>query len=120
METLSEKILGAQVGNFSDNVITSYSIHYTKLYEGMCTMKAAKSSVWDLYNGAKQYVVPLFQRPYVWSRPQWEQLWSDITEQYTLKSGSPHEKIPDRFLGSIVVVREYEKNLDKYTIIDGP
>ncbi len=82
-------------------------------------MKAAKSSVWDLYNGAKQYVVPLFQRPYVWSRPQWEQLWSDITEQYSLKSGDPREKIPDRFLGSIVVVREYEKNLDKYTIIDG-
>lgn len=82
-------------------------------------MKAAKSSVWDLFNGAKQYVVPLFQRPYVWSRPQWEQLWSDITEQYLMKVGQPREKIPDRFLGSIVVVREYEKNLDKYTIIDG-
>ncbi|PKL60421.1 MAG: DUF262 domain-containing protein, partial [Methanomicrobiales archaeon HGW-Methanomicrobiales-4] len=83
-------------------------------------MKAAKSSVWDLYNGAKQYVVPLFQRPYVWSRAQWEQLWSDIFEQYTMQSDRrPREKIPDRFLGSIVVVREYEKNLDKYTIIDG-
>jgi uncharacterized protein with ParB-like and HNH nuclease domain len=82
-------------------------------------MKAAKSSVWDLFNGAKQYVVPLFQRPYVWSRPQWEQLWSDITEQYLMKTDNPRDKIPDRFLGSIVVVREYEKNLDKYTIIDG-
>ena len=82
-------------------------------------MKAAKSSVWDLYNGAKQYVVPLFQRPYVWSRAQWEQLWSDITEQYNMQTDNPREKIPDRFLGSIVVVREYEKNLDKYTIIDG-
>lgn len=82
-------------------------------------MKAAKSSVWDLYNGAKQYVVPLFQRPYVWSRDQWEQLWSDITEQYEMQTENPREKIPDRFLGSIVVVREYEKNLDKYTIIDG-
>jgi uncharacterized protein with ParB-like and HNH nuclease domain len=82
-------------------------------------MKAEKSSVWDLYNGAKQYVVPLFQRPYVWSRAQWEQLWSDITEQYDLQRGKLREKIPDRFLGSIVVVREYEKNLDKYTIIDG-
>jgi hypothetical protein len=82
-------------------------------------MKAAKSSIWDLYNGAKQYVVPLFQRPYVWSRHQWDQLWSDIIEQYSIQSGKPREKIPDRFLGSIVVVREYEKNLDKYTIIDG-
>ncbi|MBP7034448.1 MAG: DUF262 domain-containing protein [Methanospirillum sp.] len=80
-------------------------------------MKATKASVWDLFNGAKQYKVPLFQRPYVWSRQQWEQLWADIREQYSLRTGS--EKSPARFLGSIVVVREYEKNLDKYVIIDG-
>ncbi|NLV28260.1 MAG: DUF262 domain-containing protein [Methanomicrobiales archaeon] len=81
-------------------------------------MKATKACVWDLYNGAKQYKVPLFQRPYVWSRQQWEQLWSDIGEQYTLRESSGHSH-PARFLGSVVVVREYEKNLDKYVIIDG-
>ena len=81
-------------------------------------MKAAKASIWDLYNGAKQYKVPLFQRPYVWSRKQWEQLWSDIREQYIFKT-SQEGRYPARFLGSIVVLREYEKNLDKYTIIDG-
>lgn len=83
-----------------------------------CGMKATKASVWDLYNGAKQYKVPLFQRPYVWSRQQWEQLWSDISEQYALRTDL-NQKHPARFLGSVVVVREYEKNLDKYTIIDG-
>ncbi|WP_373839272.1 DUF262 domain-containing protein [Methanospirillum sp.] len=81
-------------------------------------MKATKASVWDLFNGAKQYRVPLFQRPYVWSRQQWEQLWADIKEQYDLK-GDKEKKSAARFLGSIVVVREYEKNLDKYIIIDG-
>lgn len=81
-------------------------------------MKATKASVWDLYNGAKQYKVPLFQRPYVWSRQQWEQLWSDIREQYILHENQGHS-YPARFLGSVVVVREYEKNLDKYIIIDG-
>lgn len=75
--------------------------------------------MWDLYNGAKQYKVPLFQRPYVWSRKQWEQLWSDIQEQYVLKVNPDNKSYPSRFLGSIVVLREYEKNLDKYTIIDG-
>ncbi len=80
-------------------------------------MKATKASVWDLFNGAKQYKVPLFQRPYVWSRQQWEQLWADIREQYALRTET--EKSPARFLGSVVVVREYEKNLDKYVIIDG-
>lgn len=81
-------------------------------------MRATKASVWDLYNGAKQYKVPLFQRPYVWSRQQWEQLWSDIKEQYLLRV-RPESTSPARFLGSVVVVREYEKNLDKYVIIDG-
>ena len=81
-------------------------------------MKATKASIWDLYNGAKQYKVPLFQRPYVWSRQQWEQLWSDIREQYLLRAGLERSH-PARFLGSVVVVREYEKNLDKYVIIDG-
>ena len=82
-------------------------------------MKASKSSVWDLFNGAKQYVVPLFQRPYVWSGPQWDQLWSDITEQCQARENTGSDQKSARFLGSIVVVREYEKNLDKYTIIDG-
>lgn len=81
-------------------------------------MKATKASVWDLYNGAKQYKVPLFQRPYVWARQQWEQLWTDIREQYLLRT-TGERKHPARFLGSVVVVREYEKNLDKYVIIDG-
>jgi uncharacterized protein with ParB-like and HNH nuclease domain len=81
-------------------------------------MRATKASVWDLFNGAKQYKVPLFQRPYVWSRQQWEQLWADVRDQYTLRF-TPEHTSPARFLGSIVVVREYEKNLDKYIIIDG-
>ncbi|HOJ95642.1 MAG TPA: DUF262 domain-containing protein [Methanospirillum sp.] len=81
-------------------------------------MKATKASVWDLYNGAKQYKVPLFQRPYVWSRQQWEQLWADIQEQYSIRLGNDSASSA-RFLGSIVVVREYAKNLDKYVIIDG-
>jgi uncharacterized protein with ParB-like and HNH nuclease domain len=63
-------------------------------------------------------VVPLFQRPSVWSPDQWEQLWTDIWEQYQIRGGTGVKKTA-RFLGSIVVVREYEKNLDKFTVIDG-
>ncbi len=81
-------------------------------------MKARRASIWDLYNGAKQYVVPLFQRPYVWSQKQWAELWADITSQYNCSVNNTSKK-NGRFLGSIVVIREYEKNLDKYTIIDG-
>ncbi|MBN1166498.1 MAG: DUF262 domain-containing protein [Methanospirillaceae archaeon] len=82
-------------------------------------MKADNCSIWDLYNGAKQYVVPLFQRSYVWSSEQWETLWGDIMDQYHLSAGKNRNEIPSRFLGPVVVVREREKNLDKFTIIDG-
>ena len=85
-------------------------------------MKATNCQMRDLFDGKKQYVVPLFQRPYVWGFSQWSQLWSDITEQYHYRDLNS-SSISERFLGSIVVVREQvETNcctFDRLTIIDG-
>ena len=39
--------------------------------------------------------IPFFQRPYVWSKPQWEQLFEDLF--YSFKERRPH------FLGSIIL-----------------
>jgi uncharacterized protein with ParB-like and HNH nuclease domain len=39
-------------------------------------MKPSKQSLFELFDRQCRYVVPLFQRPYVWSRTdQWEPLW---------------------------------------------
>ena len=81
-------------------------------------MKATNCLMRDLFTGTKQYVVPLFQRPYVWSSVQWGQFWSDITEQYLCRvEGSL--PFSERFFGSIVVVREEKSEFDHMMVIDG-
>ena len=84
-------------------------------------MRATNCLMRDLFIGKNQYIVPLFQRPYVWGSVQWEQFWSDITEQYHRKTGStlPFSEL---FFGSIVVVKkekEGENRFDQLMIIDG-
>jgi hypothetical protein len=43
-------------------------------------MKPSKLSLVEMFEKQRRYVVPLFQRPYVWEQDeQWEPLWQDIT-----------------------------------------
>lgn len=35
-----------------------------------------------IFEGVKQYVVPLFQRSYSWGKKEWMILWTDIKELY--------------------------------------
>jgi hypothetical protein len=45
-------------------------------------MKPDKLSVHDLFQRDRRYVVPLYQRAYVWTQEdQWEPLWDDIERQ---------------------------------------
>ena len=41
-------------------------------------MRPVKFSIFDLFQMQKQYMVPIFQRPYVWGvEKQWDPLWKD-------------------------------------------
>ena len=65
-------------------------------------MKAEALTPADIFGYHVRYVVPLFQRPYVWNRPdQWEPLWADVAtvadRLLAARPGPPH------FLGAIVV-----------------
>lgn len=42
-------------------------------------MKANETTLGKLLQGQCQYLVPLYQRPYSWERPNLRQLWADIT-----------------------------------------
>jgi uncharacterized protein with ParB-like and HNH nuclease domain len=46
------------------------------------TMEARPCQVLEFFNGTKQMLVPLFQRPYEWGSREWETLWADLLEQY--------------------------------------
>ncbi|KRF05308.1 hypothetical protein ASH00_13075 [Arthrobacter sp. Soil782] len=74
----------------------------------------------DVFYNPTRLVVPLFQRPYVWSREtQWEPLWQDIVRLIDVIS----EHVPDatHFLGAIVIqqVPTTLGSLPAWNVIDG-
>ena len=78
-------------------------------------MQASETKLRQLIEGTKQYVVPLFQRPYSWSEKQWKTLWTDVFEQSRHEDGRPH------FFGSIVTTpaKSVPQGVGKYLLIDG-
>jgi uncharacterized protein with ParB-like and HNH nuclease domain len=78
-------------------------------------MQASETKLRQLIEGTKQYVVPLFQRPYSWSEKQWKTLWNDVREKSHHSDGRPH------FFGSIVTTpaKSVPQGVGKYLLIDG-
>ena len=71
----------------------------------------------NIFQRTAIYVVPRYQRDYVWKEVNWKELWIDL--QFTLNN---ERTIPwSHFLGTIVLSRCQDKvdGLDKYEIIDG-
>lgn len=65
-------------------------------------MQANPRTIDALFNSQCRYVVPMFQRLYVWGEiPQWSTLWDDIAEKAALrldgKKSNPH------YLGALIV-----------------
>ena len=74
----------------------------------------------QLFSERRQYMVPFYQRAYVWSRAdQWEQLWEDIqtkADERLFGKSTPH------FLGAVVLGRQPKPGLtgvETFHIIDG-
>lgn len=70
-------------------------------------MKTDKITVFDLFETQRRYLVPIFQRGYVWTKElQWEPLWEDISDQarlLRLHEGAAQNTIRKHFLGTIVL-----------------
>ena len=68
-----------------------------------------------ILDGAKQFIIPVFQRDYSWEEDQCQQLWDDI-----LRVGSDSER-PAHFLGSIVYLAgtDHSANIPQWLLIDG-
>lgn len=45
-------------------------------------MEASPAKVIQYFNGEKQNLIPLFQRPYTWTESNWQTLWDDLMVQY--------------------------------------
>src|SRR5256885_2374102 len=70
-------------------------------------MKPDTITVADLFDKPRRYLIPIFQRGYVWTRErQWQPLWEDILNQEeALRTQQPDSKreIRKHFLGAFVL-----------------
>ena len=83
-------------------------------------MRTEPRSPHDIFYSNLRLVVPLFQRPYVWSREtQWEPLWDDIVRLYDLIVGG--DKAATHFFGAVVLQIQAVGlgQLQEFTVIDG-
>ncbi len=77
-------------------------------------MDARKGNIFEILNGNRQFIIPVYQRYYSWNVSQCKRLWKDIVDmQRDNKNG--------HFVGSIVNIAEQAMptGVQKYMIIDG-
>jgi hypothetical protein len=70
----------------------------------------------------QRLVVPLFQRPYVWSQEnQWEPLWDDLVRVAERVLAKPSDRHHPHFLGAVVLqqVQKQTGQMQERTVIDG-
>lgn len=82
-------------------------------------MKAVETTVKDLLEGDKLYVIPKYQRKYAWTKNDWAQFWRAIERHYgeAEVESSPH----GHFLGSIVYAqrKSFATEASNFDVIDG-
>jgi hypothetical protein len=91
------------------------------------TMKANARTPAEIFGNSVRYVVPLFQRPYVWTlEAQWEPLWEDVrmlAERVLAAPPVPFGTAPvsPHFLGAVVVDQQAVPAgfIDVRHVIDG-
>lgn len=71
-------------------------------------------NVYNILEGNKQYVIPVYQRIYTWDATDCNRLWNDIVKMHTQGKQS-------HFIGTIVNITERQTpiGVQKYMIIDG-
>ena len=84
-------------------------------------MQANPRSLDTLFNSQLRYVVPMFQRLYVWQEsPQWGTLWEDVAEKADLQLAG--EKSNAHYLGALIIegVRPNSpREVKRFLVIDG-
>ena len=82
-------------------------------------MEARPCRMIEFFDGTKQMLVPLFQRPYEWDAGSWQTLWDDIMEHYNRAEDDPPDA--SHFTGAIVTApaRSVPVGVSKYLVIDG-
>jgi len=83
-------------------------------------MKPYTRSIFDLFDGKRRYIIPMYQRQYVWNQEkQWEPLWEDISRASDRRW--ENRFWPPHFLGALVLdqIRTFGNQVPAHLIIDG-
>ncbi|MEV0713345.1 DUF262 domain-containing protein [Asanoa sp. NPDC050611] len=82
-------------------------------------MKAQETTFEQLVSGAKQFRVPLYQRPYSWTPKEWAPLWRSICEQ--ADAIADNDQGPGHFLGSVVLAPApgFSSGSQAWIVVDG-
>lgn len=85
-------------------------------------MKPDTHTVQQLFERDVRYIVPLYQRPYVWDEErQWAPLWDDITAMLQHQDSGEVGGLWTHFLGAIVLDGEkpVPGQIPRFVVIDG-
>lgn len=80
---------------------------------------AQETTLQDVLEGTKQYLVPLYQRPYQWGKDQLSQLWEDIVE---LTDDRREGTRDTHFIGSLVLApppASVAGGMNTFLVVDG-
>lgn len=80
-------------------------------------------TVHDLFSGPVQFVIPVYQRHYVWSeKEQWEPLWQNIRDKIAVNAKIEIASDLHRHFTGAIVIRHLPRKIGavpQYEIIDG-
>jgi hypothetical protein len=85
-------------------------------------MKPDTHTVQQLFERDVRYIVPLYQRPYVWDEEhQWAPLWDDLAALLSHQESGDTAGLWSHFLGAIVLdqAKTLPGQIPQYTVIDG-
>lgn len=87
-------------------------------------MRSNTFTISDLFSSNRRYIVPLFQRPYVWDRDrQWKPLWEDIVDKTNqiLDHTRDSRYTRSHFMGAVVInqLPTFGRQVPAMEVIDG-
>jgi uncharacterized protein with ParB-like and HNH nuclease domain len=83
-------------------------------------MRPFSRSILELFDGKRRYLIPMFQRQYVWREdPQLDRIWEDVKNK--VEQRLANRRTFPHFLGAIVISQmpTFGKQVQAYDVIDG-